>query len=62
MEEMVTITKAEYESLLEDSDKLNRLEAYGVDNWSGYSDALSDEMGIFKDEEEEEEHHGITTT
>lgn len=36
------------ESLQEDSDKLSKLEAYGVDNWSGYSDALSDSEGIFE--------------
>lgn len=34
--------------------KLERLEAYGVDNWSGYSDAMSDSEGIFEEEEEEE--------
>jgi hypothetical protein len=48
--EMVAITKAEYESLLDDADKLAKLEAYGVDNWSGYSDALSDSEGIFDKE------------
>jgi hypothetical protein len=46
--EMVTISKSEYESLLEDADKLSRLEAYGVDNWSGYSDAMRDEGSIFE--------------
>jgi hypothetical protein len=38
--EMVTITKAEYEKLLEDSDWLNCLEQAGVDNWEGYSVAI----------------------
>jgi len=37
MEDMVTITKKEYESLLEDSNWLNALENAGVDNWDGYS-------------------------
>ncbi|GAV11471.1 hypothetical protein [Paenibacillus sp. NAIST15-1] len=37
---MVSITKAEYESLLDDSNKLGCLEAYGVDNWQGYSYAM----------------------
>lgn len=37
----VTITVREYNSLVEDSETLARLEAYGVDNWEGYGDALS---------------------
>jgi hypothetical protein len=36
MEETVTISKKEYESLLEDSKKLTALENAGVDNWEGY--------------------------
>ena len=32
----VTITKREYEDLLEDSKILQRLEDAGVDNWEGY--------------------------
>lgn len=39
-EEKVTITKSEYDSLLEDSEKLSCLEACGVDNWQGYEDAM----------------------
>lgn len=35
-EEMVTITKAKYDQLLEDSEFLAALEAAGVDNWEGY--------------------------
>ncbi len=35
MEEMVEITKREYESLKEDVDWLQCLENAGVDNWSG---------------------------
>jgi hypothetical protein len=38
--ETVTIHKSEYESLLEDSDKLLALEGAGVDNWSGYDEAM----------------------
>jgi hypothetical protein len=38
--EMVTITKAEYESLLEGSELLSCLKACGVDNWSGWDDAI----------------------
>ena len=36
LEETITITKSEYESLLEDRKRLRSLEAAGVDNWSGY--------------------------
>lgn len=38
-EEMVTITKDEYESLTAAAEFLNCLEACGVDNWGGYGDA-----------------------
>lgn len=44
----VTITKKEYEDLINDSDKLNRLMENGVDNWEGYS------IGLEEDEEEDE--------
>ena len=40
--EMVTITKEEYESLLESDSKLTALENYGVDNWGGYGDAMTE--------------------
>jgi hypothetical protein len=39
MEETVTISKSEYENLLEAQEFLNCLEACGVDNWSGHSEA-----------------------
>lgn len=39
MEETVTIAKSEYERLVKDSEFLGALEAAGVDNWAGYSDA-----------------------
>ncbi|OUA16753.1 hypothetical protein BK776_30820 [Bacillus thuringiensis serovar aizawai] len=38
-EETVTISRAEYLRLLEDSEFLSCLEAAGVDNWGGYGDA-----------------------
>jgi len=38
--ETVTITRKEYETLLVARDKLDALEAAGVDNWSGYDDAM----------------------
>jgi hypothetical protein len=34
------------------ADKYYRLEAYGVDNWSWYSEAINDVDGIFGEEEE----------
>ena len=40
MEETVTISKKEYESLLKDSKKLSALEAAGVNNWDGYDYAI----------------------
>jgi len=48
--EMVTITKKEYDNLLDDSRWRMALEAGGVDNWEWYSDSLS-ENGYFDDEE-----------
>ena len=40
MELNITISKEEYESLLEDSKKLTALENVGVDNWEGYHYAI----------------------
>jgi len=40
MEEMVEITKKEYESLLKDRKWLRALEAAGVDNWEGHDIAI----------------------
>lgn len=39
MDEKVTISRSEYEQLLNDSEFLSCLEACGVDNWDGYGDA-----------------------
>jgi hypothetical protein len=41
MEPTVTITKKEYESLLEDSKILQALYAGGVDNWEWYGESLA---------------------
>lgn len=38
--DMVTISKKEYESLLDDADLLRCLQNAGVDNWEGYGDAM----------------------
>lgn len=35
--DFVSITRSEYESLLEDRDMMRALESAGVDNWDGYS-------------------------
>jgi len=40
MEETITISKEEYESLLEDRDMLLALQGAGVDNWEGYDYAM----------------------
>lgn len=45
MEEMIEITKKEYDRLLADSRQLAHLEANGVDNWEGYSRPSDDEEG-----------------
>jgi len=44
----VCITLAEYEELLAAQEKLNMLEAFGVDQWDGYAaamEAMEDEDG-----------------
>ena len=45
MDEIVTITKTEYEKLKKDSETLRKLKIYGVDNWEGYCDAINDSEG-----------------
>ena len=40
MEETITISKKEYEELLEDQKLLQCLQGAGVDNWSVYDDAM----------------------
>ena len=39
-EETITITKKEYDSLLEDQHMLLCLQCAGVDNWAGYDYAI----------------------
>ena len=41
--EAIIIPKNEFASLLRDSDKLNRLECGGVDNWDWYDESLNNE-------------------
>lgn len=50
-EPTVTIAKSHYAQLLDDQYKLECLEAAGVDNWSGYDDA----MEMYREGEEEDE-------
>lgn len=48
--ETVTISKKEYDSLLDDAKWRMALEAGGVDNWEWYHDSLS-EAGYYDDED-----------
>jgi hypothetical protein len=50
-EETIIISKALYDQLREDSEKLGCLEACGVDNWGGWDDA----MEMFHEDDDEEE-------
>ena len=45
MEEEITITKAFFDSLLDDSATLDALDAAGVDNWEGYDVAMKIKNG-----------------
>ena len=40
MDEVVTISKNDYEELLDRDAFLSALEASGVDNWEGYANAV----------------------
>ena len=51
MKDEVTISRDEYDMLLQDSEFLNCLEACGVDGWHGYGDACE----MFEEDEEQEE-------
>lgn len=50
MHETVTISKAEYDRLLEESVWLSALDAAGVDNWEGVDEART----ILREWQEEE--------
>ena len=49
MNDNITISKKEYEKLLEDSEFLLALKHAGVDNWEGYSYAI-DLLGNYNKE------------
>ena len=53
MDRLVTITKKDYNILTKQSEILQALIAYGVNNWDGYSDAL-DSIDVYGDEDEED--------
>jgi len=53
-DEMVRISKKEYERLLEDSQWLCALEAAGVDNWEGYEEA-QDALELIEQSKKEKE-------
>ena len=40
MEEMITISKEEYDKLIERNTWISALEEAGVDNWEGYDEAI----------------------
>ncbi|WP_199698269.1 RecBCD nuclease inhibitor [Dehalobacter sp. MCB1] len=40
MSDSITISHKRYDELIKSEEILNALEAYGVDNWGGYCEAL----------------------
>lgn len=52
MEDIVTLSKSEYESLLDDANWRRCLENGGVDNWEWYHESLK-ANGYFDEEEAE---------
>lgn len=51
LEEVIQVRQY-LDELIDDSDKLKCLYAYGVDNWFGYDEAMHE---FYKEEDEEEE-------
>lgn len=45
MLETVTISKIEYDQLIEDSKLLCALQSHGVDNWEGWDDVMEEMYG-----------------
>ena len=50
MNETVTISKTEYDSLYRDQIKLGALLAQGVDNWVGWDDAMESFHEVLSEE------------
>lgn len=46
MDDVVMVSRSEYEALVRDANILMMLKAHGVDNWIGYEDALRDYLGV----------------
>jgi len=55
MEETVTISKAKWNKLVNADMLLGILQDYGVDNWSGYSEAMEEYEDALRDCAETEE-------
>lgn len=51
MSDTVTISVKRYEQLLEAERFLSAIEAAGVDNWEGYSEAFIDDEDDIEDDE-----------
>jgi hypothetical protein len=51
-ESIVTITKEEYDKLLDDSIFLNCLRNAGVDNWEWYGEAVSEYVRTVGDDDD----------
>ena len=51
----ITISKNYYQELIESQVMLDCLENWGVDCWSGYSDAYDDYLIAIRDEEYEDD-------
>lgn len=43
----VVVERSYLVALIKSDEELSRLEAYGVDNWQGYYEALNDTEGLF---------------
>lgn len=54
MDDTITITKTEYDQLIEDSEFLEALRQAGVDNWEGYSEAFEIQESWGKEDKEPE--------
>jgi len=50
-EEMVAISRYEYETLIRSNLKLSAYERYGVDNWSGHDEAMKFYRKLLEEEE-----------
>lgn len=48
-DEVISVSRKKYDRLMEDSKKLQALEAAGVDNWDGYGFAMEE---IWAEEED----------